>query len=125
MDTRTKILTLEAARGLRAPSPVVVTGYFDVLRAAHARELEDARRRTAAGTLIAFVLPFDAEILPLRARAEMAAALRVIDYVVTGDERDLATLADSIHPLAVVRMEADDARRNRELVQHVHRRQGQ
>jgi len=123
MDTRTKILTLEVARALRAPSPAIVTGYFDILRAEDAREIEDVRRRTAAATLVAFVLPSSAALLSQHARAEMAAAFRVIDYVVTGDERDLATLIGALQPLGVVRLEDGEARRYREFVQHVHRRQ--
>jgi bifunctional ADP-heptose synthase (sugar kinase/adenylyltransferase) len=123
MDTRTKILTLEAACRQRASSPVVVTGYFDVLRAAHIHALEEIRRRTfggnPAGTLIAFVMPCALELLPQSARAELAAALRVIDYVVTGDESDLGTLKDALCPLAIERLEADDALRYRELVEHV------
>ena len=44
MDTRNKILTAEAARALAGPL-TVVTGYFDLLRAEHARELAAIRQR--------------------------------------------------------------------------------
>jgi glycerol-3-phosphate cytidylyltransferase-like family protein len=124
MDTRTKILSREAARGLCAPSPVVVTGYFDILRAEHARVLEEARRRAGNGTVVALVLPFAAAVFPPRARAEMAAAFRVIDYVVIGDDEDVTTLLEGLQPLAIVHLEADEERLHRELVQHVHTRQG-
>jgi bifunctional ADP-heptose synthase (sugar kinase/adenylyltransferase) len=126
VDTRTKILTSQAARDLRLPRLVVVTGYFDLLRAAHVCELEAVRSRTAAGALLAIVLPWDQAVLSQRARAEMAAALRVLDYVVIPDENhaegDVSALLAALHPIEVVRLEAADARRNRELIQHVHQR---
>ena len=123
MDTRTKILTVEQARALRFNGPVVVTGYFDLLRAVHARELEETRRRTAAGTLVVAVMPWVEAYQSQRARAEMAAALRVVDYVVLIDQdADLAALYDALHPIEVVRMEMADARRNRELIEHVRHR---
>ena len=121
MDTRTKILTLEAACGLRAASPAVVTGYFDILRAGEVHQIEDGRNRAAAETLVAFVLPLTGALLLQPARAEMAAGLRMIDYVVTGDEKDLAQLLDALQAPAVIRLETDEARRYGELVQHVRR----
>ena len=122
MDTRTKILSLEAARSLHVPRLVVVAGYFDLLRAAHVREFEAIRQRTGAGALLAVVLPWDEAFLSQRARAEMAAALRVIDYVVALDNGDLDALVGALGPADVVRLEAADARRNRELIEHVQRR---
>ncbi len=121
MDTRSKILTLEEARSLRFPALVVVTGYFDLLRADHARELEVVRQR-AAGPLLAVVLPWEEAYMSQRARAEMAAALRVVDYVVAPDVGDAAALVAALCPAEVVRLEAADQRRNRELIEHVHRR---
>ena len=121
MDTRSKILTLAAA--VRVPPPVaVVTGTFDILRAEHARALDEIRRRTAARTLLVAVLPADCELLPQRARAEMVAALRVVDYVVAAAARDLDGFLGSLQPAALVRLEADDARRVRQLIEHVHLR---
>lgn len=126
MDTRTKILTPQAARELRLPRLVVVTGYFDLLRAAHVCDLEAVRCRTAAGAMLAIVLPWDQAVLGQRARAEMAAALRVLDYVVIPDENDAAggvsALLAALHPIEVVRLEMADARRNRELIEHVQQR---
>ena len=122
MDTRTKILTLEQARALRLERPVVATGYFDLLRAEHARELDAIRRRTAARTLVAAVMPWAEAYQSLRARAEMAAALRVIDYVVPVEaEAGVASLEEALRPVEIVRLEECDARRNRELVEHVQR----
>ena len=121
MDTRTKILNLEAARRLRAPRLVVVTGYFDLLRAGHACELEAIRQRTG-GALLALVLPWDDAYLSQRARAEMTAALRVIDYVVAVDHGDVEALVSALGPFEVIRLESSHALRNRELIEHVHRR---
>jgi len=126
VDTRTKILTPQAARELQLPRLVVVTGYFDLLRAAHVCDLEAVRCRTAAGAMLAIVLPWDQAVLGQRARAEMAAALRVLDYVVIPDENDVeggvSALLAALHPIEVVRLEMADARRNRELIEHVQQR---
>ena len=117
LDTRSKILTLEAARGLH--SVTLVTGAFDVLRAAHLREL-----RAAPGTsLLVAVLPLAGEILPQRARAEMVAGLRMVDYVVIANESELDALIQWLAPGTIVRLEATDAERTRRLIEHVRRRQ--
>lgn len=118
MDTRSRILTLAAALELRPPV-AVATGYFDVLRAEHARELARMRHHP----LLVIVLPLANEILSLPARAELVAALRVVDYVVTADHADVDRLIESLEPVEIVRMEAADARRATELIEHVRRRQ--
>ena len=59
-----------------------------MLRAAHIRELDELRRRASPRKLLAVVLPASVEYLAQRARAEMVAALRVIDYVVIADDAD-------------------------------------
>jgi glycerol-3-phosphate cytidylyltransferase-like family protein len=101
----------------------MVTGYFDVLRAAHIRDLDQLRRRTGSAKLLVIVLPAPGAILEQRARAELVAALRVIDYVVIADDADAARLADFLKPVEIVRLEAADSRRARELKEYVHRRQ--
>jgi bifunctional ADP-heptose synthase (sugar kinase/adenylyltransferase) len=118
MDTRSKILTLAAAFELRPPV-AIVTGYFDVLRAADARELVRVRHHP----LLVVVLPLANEILSQRARAEMVAALRVVDYVVTADYGDVEKLVTGLRPVESVRLEAAHASRARQLMEHVHRRQ--
>jgi len=100
-----------------------VTGYFHILRAAHARELEQVRTRNGARTLVVVVLPAAGELLPQRARAELAAALRVVDYVVTADDGDVDGIIGRLEPVELVRLETDDALRTRQLMEHVHRRQ--
>jgi bifunctional ADP-heptose synthase (sugar kinase/adenylyltransferase) len=122
VDTRSKIVTLEEAQALARPV-AVVSGSFDVLCAEHARELQDARNRAAGGALLVAVLPSAAGVLGQRARAEMVAALRMVDYVVTADYEDLDRIIHALSPTAVVRLEAADERRTRQLIEHVHRRQ--
>ncbi|MGA2273786.1 MAG: hypothetical protein ABSH00_09535 [Bryobacteraceae bacterium] len=123
MDTRSKILTPDAARALPRPL-AVVTGYFDVLRAEHARQLAGVRRRSGARTLLALVLPFSGEVFDIRARARMVAALRVVDYAVVADELEADALLDVLRPQTVIHMEADDARRNREIAERIRSGQG-
>jgi bifunctional ADP-heptose synthase (sugar kinase/adenylyltransferase) len=129
VDTRSKILTGEAARerwggarGLPGRPAIVVTGFFDVLRAEQIHELR-AAREGAAGPLLAIVLPRAGELLEQRARAEMAAALRMVDYVVAADEAGAECLIASLQPAAVLRMEDADARRAAQLIEHVRQRQ--
>ncbi len=124
MDTRSKILTPEAARALAGPL-TVVTGYFDVLRAEHARELEAIRRRAGASALVALVLPSAGEVFAIHARARMVAALRVVDYVVVADELEASALLEALNPHTVIHLEADDARRNREIAELIQRRNAQ
>jgi len=125
VDTRSKILRgsfpvppsggwPEFARPL-----AVVTGYFDVLRGEHAREFERVRETAGAATVLAIVLPSPGELLPPRARAELVAALRAVDYVAVADGADVEGLVASIHPAHVVRLEEADQRRLRELREHV------
>jgi len=118
MDTRSKILTLAEAMELRPPG-AVVAGYFDVLRAEDARELAAVRHHP----LLVAVLPLSNEVLSQRARAELVAALRVVDYVVIADCGDAERLIESLEPVEFVRLEAADRSRARQLMEHVHRRQ--
>jgi bifunctional ADP-heptose synthase (sugar kinase/adenylyltransferase) len=127
MDTRSKILSPAAAGQLAGQLPpnsvTVVTGYFDVLRAEHARDLREVRERAPAQPLLVVVLPLAGELLQQRARAELVAALHMVDYVVITDETDAAALIASLKPAALVRLEGADVRRIRQLTEHVHRRQ--
>ena len=123
MDTRSKILTPDAARALPRPL-AVVTGYFDVLRAEHARQLAGVRRRSGARTLLALVLPFSGEVFDIRARARMVAALRVVDYAVVADELEADAIIGALRPQRVLHMEADDVRRNREIAERIRSGQG-
>ncbi len=122
MDTRNKILTPAAARAIAARPVVIVTGKFEVLRAGHANELLEARTRAAAAALLAVVLPDDGGLLPQRARAELVAALRAVDYVVLGGGAELEGLVDALTPAGVLSLEEVDERLSAELRDRVLRR---
>jgi len=122
VDTRTKILTASAIAALDPARPLLlVSGYFDILRAEAVRELADARQRTGAQTLVAVVWPLAGEHLSLEARAEMAASLRVIDYVLIARTEDLDGLAATLQPVETIHLEEPDLRRVRQLMEHVRR----
>jgi bifunctional ADP-heptose synthase (sugar kinase/adenylyltransferase) len=120
MDTRIKILSVtEACARLAGKAVTIVSGYFDVMRAAHVRDMQEIH----AQTLLAVVRPHAGAILPAPARAELVAALRMVDYVVIGDDRELDTLVFSIQPAQIVRLEDADLERAGQLKQHAQRRQ--
>jgi hypothetical protein len=80
LDTRKKILGLEEVlqrtEGLKVRW---VRGSFDPLLAAHARMLEEV---ASADSMLAVALNEPSgPLLTLRARAELVAGLRVVDYV--------------------------------------------
>jgi hypothetical protein len=109
---------------LDAPRPLLaVTGRFDILRTDLARGLAAARERTGAKSLLVVVRPFEGALAPIDARAELAAALRVVDYVFIAESEDLASLADSLHAMELIDLEPADAERTRKLIEHVHSRQ--
>jgi hypothetical protein len=101
----------------------VVAARFDLLRAAMVRELAAARRRIGANSVLAVVRPLPDELAPLAARAEMAASLRVVDYVFIAENGDLSSLPASLQPIEIVSLEEADAARIRQLIEHVHGRQ--
>ena len=124
MDTRTKILIAAALAALDPPRPLLVAaGRFDILRVEMVRELAAALERTAADSLLVVVRPLPDELAPLAARAEMAASLRVVDYVFIAENGDLSNLPGSLQPIEIVSLEEADAERTRQLIEHVHRRQ--
>lgn len=128
MDTRTKILTAEEAGALGRGSEQVVlaTGYFDVLLAAHLRDLERVRESLPedAVLLVALGTP-EQPLLDGRARAEVVAALAVVDYVVSLEKQQMERLLPVFPEQRRVRLEAAHQERMRELIEHVHRRQSQ
>ena len=119
MDTRTKILDAEAAiraagAARRAGKTVkLVTGTFDPLLAAHAGRLREIAG--AGAVLFAVIREPEAPLLPAQARAELVAALGVVDYVVLGEA--------PLRPDEVYREETADAERTRDLIRHVQERQ--
>ena len=126
MDTRSKILTLENALTVAASlrddgTPFrVVTGYFDVLQPALLPLLQRAAERSR---LFAVVLNPANALLPAGARAELAAALRVIDYVIPWPG-DPAELVAAMQPGAWVRAESEHAQSAERLIEHVFERHG-
>jgi len=100
---------------------VAATGYFDVLRAEHVRELRELKETRAL--LLVVILPLEGELLGQRPRAELVAALRMVDYVVAAEHGEAEALLDALKPVRVARMETADARRVRQLIDHVQRRQ--
>ena len=119
MDTRTKILdagpAAAAADDARRAGKTVklVTGTFDPLLAAHARRLcEIAGEDTV---LFAAICEPARPLLSTQVRAELVAALGVVDYVVLGDT--------PLQPDELYREDSADARRTRDLIRDVQKRQ--
>src|SRR5579862_2738555 len=129
MDTRDKIIDCERAAALAAKlradgvSITVVTGYFDVLVAEHVRRL----RQVAGEAVKLFVVVLDppAPVLGARARAEMAAALAMVDYVVPAGNQSAEGLLSRFADSEIVREESADLLRAERLSQHVQRRHQQ
>ena len=119
MDTRTKILRPEAA----PRACIVVTGAFDPVLADDARELAAIRANHPDRPLLVVVLPLPGELLPGRARAELVAALRMVDYVVSAPDAVTDALLATLEPAHLVRLEEAQSARKRQLMDHVHRRQ--
>lgn len=125
MDTRTKIITAEEAAALaHGDRPaVLVTGPFDVLLAAHVREVGRVRAGLPDAVLVVALTTPEQPVLDARARAEMVAALEVVDYVVSLEDQQMGSLLAAFQAEHIVRLEAAHEQRRRELIQHVHRRQ--
>ncbi len=111
MNTREKILSLDALQKQlaehrrRGQRIVLANGCFDVLHVGHVRYLEGAR--CEADVLVVAVNSDASEralkgpgrpILPERARAELVAAVRVVDYVVLFDEPNVEALLAALRP---------------------------
>jgi len=125
VDTRTKIVTVGDAGALaRGPRPVaVVTGHFDVLLAPYARELARMRESHPGALLLVALTPPPEALLEPRARAEMVAALAVVDYVVSLEEGDAEGFLAAFNAARIVRLEDAHRQDMRELIEHVHSRQ--
>ena len=127
VDTRKKILTPAAAESIvqrlrdSGVAVSVVTGCFDPVLAEHGRRL--AAARAGAGALVVVVNTPIAPVLAAAARAELVAALAVVDYVVLPDGGTIGELLVRLQAGDAVRMEADDEQLTRNLIRHVHSRQ--
>ena len=126
MDTREKIVDASRAAALVAAlrsngsALKVVTGYFDVLIAEHSRRLREVA--DGADILFAVVLDPPEPVLGARARAELVAALGVVDYVVPSGEAAAQALLSLFTANEIVREESADLLRARRLTEHVQRR---
>jgi bifunctional ADP-heptose synthase (sugar kinase/adenylyltransferase) len=111
MDTRSKIVPVEQAEQIAAEGATVVSGFFDPVLASHAERLADLK--PGGAKLLVLIAEPDEPILPARARAELVAGLRIVDYVCES--------ADGI--AAGTSLEAEDRRRFVDLVARVQARQ--
>jgi bifunctional ADP-heptose synthase (sugar kinase/adenylyltransferase) len=129
MDTRTKIIEVQCAaervRELRdrGGAVKVLTGYFDVLVAEHVERLREIGR--TPGALFVIVVDPPAPLLGARARAELVAALAMVDYVVPATGQSAAELLCRFAASEIVREESADLLRTERLSQHVQRRHQQ
>ena len=85
LDTRTKIVPLhEIGERLQSRAASWISGHFDPLLAEHVERLAGARE---PGRLLVVEVTNPAQpLLAQRARAELVAALSMVDLVVLGDE---------------------------------------
>ncbi len=114
---------MEASRRCRGNGVeiILVTGYFDPLVAGHARRLGEIAH--AGSALFVAVGNPPRPLLPARARAELVAALRMVDYVLLAEAHTPADWLALLQPDALFREEAADERRTQDLIQHVQSRQ--
>ena len=123
MDTREKIVDLARAREIareRRSALTLVTGYFDVLRTGHVERLQQLAG--GGNRLLVVVLDPPQPILPPRARAELVAALAMVDYVVPAGQDGLQELLNEFPADSIAREEVADLPRTQELTAHVQRR---
>jgi len=129
MDTRVKILPAQqAAERIRelvrdGVTLRVLTGYFDVLGVDHVQQLRVAINGAERPLVFVIILPSPDPILTAEARAELVAALAMVDYVViAGKEADFEAVLTAAGN-EILRTETGDARRTRQLIEHVQQRQ--
>jgi len=84
LDTRSKIIPLhEIQERLQDHAARWISGHFDPLLAEHVGRLRKARE--PGSLLVVEVTNPTRPLLPQRARAELVAALSIVDYVVCGN----------------------------------------
>jgi bifunctional ADP-heptose synthase (sugar kinase/adenylyltransferase) len=89
LDTRSKIVPLpEIQERLQDHAAQWISGHFDPLLAEHVGRLRQAREH--GSRLVVEVTNPARPLLPQRARAELVAALAMVDYVVLGAEQPAA-----------------------------------
>ena len=110
-DTRSKILPMAEALTAFQGRPVVA-GYFDPLFSTHTDRLQELA--AAHGPLAVCVCELPDALLPARARAELAAACRFVEWVTVGDAAAFGNVLDE---------RAGDLERRAALARHVQTRQ--
>ena len=110
MDTRSKILdpseAIERLSGPNHASFLIARGSFDILRGEHCRRL--AQEKKEPGELLVLVAADEnppRTVLDARTRAELAAALEVVDYVVILGEAEANGFISSLSPTRVIEPE--------------------
>ncbi len=127
MDTRNKIISVDQALALtgrlgesRAHFSIVL-GYFDVLQPGMLVALDNF---AACGTTLFGIVLSDRKcLLSNRTRAELAAALRVIDYVIPFEE-DPSDLVRSLAPAVCLDQRDAHGLSTGNLIAHVFQRHG-
>jgi rfaE bifunctional protein nucleotidyltransferase chain/domain len=102
---REKLLALVSAAKLRGKSIVLANGCFDTLHVGHVRYLSGAKLE---GDILVVAINSDSSVRPLKgpgrpilgehARAQLVAALRVVDYVVIFPEPNVENLLLELRP---------------------------
>jgi glycerol-3-phosphate cytidylyltransferase-like family protein len=121
VDTRSKIVIASET----PPEGTLVVGYFDVLGVEHVRALRTVRER--GSRVIVVVLPDQDSavrtVVGQQGRAEMAAALRMVDYVLIcakpGQPGDLEDLMSRLRPKEIVSLKEAESRRMHQLMEQV------
>lgn len=127
-DTRGKIVSPAEAAGIAARLKsqgikiAAVSGVFDVLLAAHARALAEVRNHTGAGALMVVLLPAPDGLLADRARAELVAALSMVDYVIIANENHTEEVLRRLDADVTIARQDQDEQVERQLIEHVQRR---
>ena len=120
VDTRTKILDWPQARDLIQETSTIVTGHFDPLLAAHVKRLAEIAAGT--GPVVVIITNPERPLLPARARAELVAALEVVEFVTMASSATELFL-DSFPTDSLIREETADAGRAADFATHVRNRQ--
>jgi hypothetical protein len=118
LDTREKIVpVLGPAASIRR----VVVGYFDPLTPAHVERL--AELASGPRSLAVLVTDPAEPLLKRDARVELVAALAVVGQVTGLEPGQVDQALAAFQGLEVIREEAADAERQRQLILHIHSKQ--
>ena len=120
-DTRSKIVSIEQLRGLlQSQDAIAFVSSMEVPQAGQLRKLEQCAAGHP-GKLVVILTDPESPLVPMDARAEVTAALRVVDYVVPSPAGAGPALA-ALQPALTVHDEEEDRERTRSLIEHVRSR---